>query len=534
MKQTKRARALTREDLLGLPAISYLRFSSRPQEKGSSVDRQRETLDRIVAHFQLKLDRTLEDRARSASKGHHRKHGNLRVLLESASRGDFQGQRTVLIVEAMDRLFREGVLDVFPILGQIVRSNLVLVTGDYTIWDEVSIDGAGNHKLIAEINAAKEYAVRLSEFAEGGHLKRRQRLAKFAEDPTASRPRLNGRVPFWLILKQGEYEEHSVYAEIVRSMFRMCADGMPVRQIAEALNKGETKAPTGGDWRGPRIGAILRDRHVLGFFTPRQQQGSKREAVGAEIRILKQVVADDLWLAARSVLDDRRKIIVGRRGRDVPNLFTGKSRCSSCGAAMRVDTGGGIRRGVRKRHLICAAYVESKTCTDKRRIDLREYERPILMTLLASTHLVPRTRAFDTIGADVSAMRVNLESITQSIATLAPRVGVSPVLAAQVEKMAIEADAMRRSISEAEMRSSAAAAAATRADDTWRFIQRLVRPAVNDDVDAREQLRTLLAGIEFQISVSHHGGVDVSFGGSMATIDPPDWENPHDPHDDVE
>jgi hypothetical protein len=162
------------------------------------------------------------------------------------------------------------------------------------------------------------------------------------------------------------------------------------------------------------------------------------------------------------------------------------------------------------------------------------YERPILLTLLASTHLVPRTKAVDTIGMDVSAMRVNLESITQSIATLAPRVGVSPVLAAQVEKMAIEADAIRRSILEAEMRMSANAAAATRADDTWRFIQRLVRPAVNDDVDAREQLRTLLAGIAFQISVSHHGGVDVSFGGTTVTIDPPDWENPYDPSEGAE
>jgi len=193
VKETKRPRALTRDDLIGLPAISYLRFSSRPQEKGSSVDRQQQTLDHVIAHFQLKHDRSLEDRARSASKGHHRKHGNLRVLLDSVSRGDFSEQKTVLVVEAMDRLFREGVLDVFPILAKIIRNNLVLVTGDLTIWDEVSIEGAGNHKLLAEINAAKDYTSRLSEFAEGGHRKRRAKLAKFAEDPTGVRPRLMAR-----------------------------------------------------------------------------------------------------------------------------------------------------------------------------------------------------------------------------------------------------------------------------------------------------------------------------------------------------
>ncbi len=34
------SRELTREDLIGLLAISYLRFSSKPQEEGTSLKRQ--------------------------------------------------------------------------------------------------------------------------------------------------------------------------------------------------------------------------------------------------------------------------------------------------------------------------------------------------------------------------------------------------------------------------------------------------------------------------------------------------------------
>ena len=105
-----------------------------------------------MRHFEFVLDRTIEDRAKSASKGHHRKYGNLAVLLEAARRGDFLQNPTPLIIEAMDRLFREGVKDIFGVLGERIDAGLIIITGDKSVWDEVTVNDPGlSHKLLAEI-----------------------------------------------------------------------------------------------------------------------------------------------------------------------------------------------------------------------------------------------------------------------------------------------------------------------------------------------------------------------------------------------
>jgi len=78
---------ITPADLIGPLVISYLRFSSSPQEKGTSIDRQQETLDRIIAHYQLVLDHSLTDRALSALKGRHRTRGKVADLLAAIDKG---------------------------------------------------------------------------------------------------------------------------------------------------------------------------------------------------------------------------------------------------------------------------------------------------------------------------------------------------------------------------------------------------------------------------------------------------------------
>jgi DNA invertase Pin-like site-specific DNA recombinase len=128
-----REKKITPADLKGRPYISYLRFSSAPQEKGSSIERQQETLDRIVSHFGLVLDRALEDRAMSASTGTHRKKGELGDLLTLINEKEIP-TGTVLTVESIDRLTRERFFDVFDMLKTIiVTGGLIIITGDLTV-----------------------------------------------------------------------------------------------------------------------------------------------------------------------------------------------------------------------------------------------------------------------------------------------------------------------------------------------------------------------------------------------------------------
>lgn len=524
-------RRLTREDLLGCDSISYLRFSSSGQEKGSTIDRQVEVRDALVSYFELKLDRTLEDRALSASKGHHRKRGNLSILLAAARRGDFQNKAkpTVLIIEAMDRLFREGIIDVSPILSEMIKKGLVIVTGDRTIWCETLINGSENHKLIAEINAGKLYAERLAEFARGAHARRRKSVDKLAADPTAEHPELNGRTPGWLIKLDKpntsglRYELHPEFAPVIVRIFEMCASGAPVRVIAETLNReGVPTLPwttaAKGEWRAPRIGAILRDRHVLGFYTPMQWQEEKRIDVGPEVRVFPPAVSAELWMRAKAVLDGRT-MLIGRKGVNVPMLFSRHAFCGTCGGALRCDTGGGIRRRQKVRTMVCARYVESKTCQDRTRYDLNYFESPILSTVLEITSLAPKR---PTDGAklvdDLAVVQIEIERLKERLKVLAE--GITATTRFLLDEPSRTLEVMVTRAAELKLLIEATASGCSRLQDTFTFCKQLVGPALGGDIEARERLRSLLVKLDYRISGAPHSGLIVTSGSRSKTIDP--------------
>ncbi|SDC74064.1 recombinase family protein [Belnapia rosea] len=518
-------RRLTRDDLLGSVSISYLRFSSSgqdPKRGGSTIDRQVEVRDDLVDYFQLKLDRTLEDRALSASKGHHRKRGNLAVLLEASRRGDFLHTRTVLIIEAMDRLFREGIIDVMPILSEMIKMGLVIVTGDRTIWCEASINGSENHKLIAEINAAKLYAERLAEFARGAHKKRRSRIVAVAEDQSAAIPELNGRSPGWLIKRDkigadGLWHDlHPEHSATLRCIFEMCAAGDPVKQIAATFNReGVPTMPwtsrVEGEWRAARVGAILRDRKTLGFYRPMQWQDGKRVYVGPEVKAYPQAIDAGLWLAAKNVLDGRT-MLIGRKGVDVPMLFSRHAFCRTCGAAMRCETGGRPKQGVKPRNLVCARYLESRTCTDGQRYDLNHFEVPILYSIIELTGLVPKTITDEgRLVGDLAALQVEIERQKETLRDLAP--SIRPSTAFLLDEATDRLEAMQKRANELELEIEAATAGNSSLKDTFEFLRSLVGPASRGDVEARERLRSLLIKIPYRITGTPTGGIAVEAGG---------------------
>ncbi len=522
------AKRLTREDLFGRTAISYLRWSSAPQEKGSTLSRQIETRDHIIAHYGLVLDHALVDKALSASKGDHRKRGLLADLLGAVAKGVIE-PGTVLTVEAIDRLFREGPLDVFPILKDMIRGGLIIVTGDLSIWGEAEINDQGlSHKLLAEINAAAQYARRLSELASGAHAMKRRQMETACDDPTAPLPILNTRPPGWIVRVGRKYVLHPEHVETVQLIFRMCIEGYSCLQIAGILNQQKTpllgnNGWTDEAWRGPRVGAILRDEKVLGFIQPCVRDGSKRIPTGRKVRIYPAAIDAATWVRADEQLAGRRNALKGRKG-SVANLFTHKVFCGTCGAAMRVDTGGHLNKaGLRQRKLLCARYVEARTCEDATRYDLAHFERRILMEIIGLSALVPRdVGAMDQASADeLAELQLQIVLLEESIATLAPRVGSSAALADRVERMSLDLDAKRQRADTLVIKRQVAMSSGARRDEVFRFIRKLVVPSMHGDRDARERLRSLLARIDFRVEGSNtpRGAIDVVIGEHRVTIE---------------
>jgi DNA invertase Pin-like site-specific DNA recombinase len=532
------ATRLNPADLRGRPAISYLRFSSSPQEKGSSIERQQERLDGILAHLGLVLDVALMDKALSASKGHHRKRGQLGDLLKLVKDGMIK-PGTVLVIEAVDRLFREGLLDVFPIIADMIRGGLIIVTGDMSIYDEAAINGDLSHKLVAELNAAHNYTKRLSELATGAHAARRRKMEDLADNVEATKPILNSRPPGWIVRDGKAYTLHPAHAETVRLIYDMCLEGHSVRQIAYVLNQrkiplmGEIRGD-GLEWRSPRVGAILRDEHVLGFVQPCIRDGAKRIPRGRRVILYPPVIDAAVWVKVRELLNAKQNKLKGRKGSAVANLFTGHVFCATCNGAMRVDTGGHIRKnGSRQRILICARFMESKTCTDNTRYDLHYYELPLLFEIIQHASLVPHESSGTgkAIAEELAAKKIEMSGIASAMDALAPRLGTSPMLLDQFERMGKQHDSLRRDADDLTVKVLAATSDNRRVQETGAFLQSLVRPATIDgDLEARERLRSLMSRLEFKTTGNRGdiGGMLLWIGSRQIPIPPPGFIEIHD------
>jgi DNA invertase Pin-like site-specific DNA recombinase len=523
------ARELSRDDLIGLPYISYLRFSSKPQEKGTSIDRQYQVLERIVSHYELVRDGTLEDRGLSASKNHHRDKGQLGVLLKMISDGEITPARpVVLTIEATDRLFRSGNFDAMDVLRDLIRKGgMILVTGDLSIWNDYTINNSmKNIKLVVEINIAREYAVRLGDMARGAHAGKRKMMEALMDNPDGPKPQLAGRPPAWIVREDGVCTLHPIHAETVRLIFRLYIFGHSTNQIARQLNRDGV--PILGDkpkadhvyleWSSNKIGAILRDRSVLGLVQPHHMVNGKRIAIGAERKVYDAAIDASDWLMVQEMLNARGCALRGRKG-TLANLFTSRIFCGDCGGSMRVDTGAGGPGRHRVRKFQCTRYVGGRTCQHDTRYPVPEWEAVIVDQIIERSRLVPKNPGKDQSKAaeQLAAVQIEIQQLDEQIAFVEPKIAKSATIAERWESMCERRDALRAMMDTLALEAQAAQSSTTRHMEVHRFMQDVRGPALRGDQDARERLRGLLSKIDYK----------VVFGGEISgiTMTVGDWSD---------
>jgi DNA invertase Pin-like site-specific DNA recombinase len=151
--------------LAGRPAISYARISTKPQEQGRGLDRQRGLAEATARRFGLILDDRRADVGMSGYHGAHRKAGALRALLDAAERGEIE-RGTVLLVENLDRLSREEWLIGIDSVRRLVDAGLVLITcHDSMIYDQASLRGGAAFLLVGHLQRAHMESERKAEMA---------------------------------------------------------------------------------------------------------------------------------------------------------------------------------------------------------------------------------------------------------------------------------------------------------------------------------------------------------------------------------
>jgi DNA invertase Pin-like site-specific DNA recombinase len=317
--------------------FSYIRFSTKKQLEGDSLRRQVDDGEAWISHNKHTLaDMKLRDLGVSAFRGKNKHAGALSKFLDAIQSGRVK-PGSILLVENLDRLSREGMNEAKKVFEQILEAGvLVAVLRPYErLFTKESIaDPFGLMEPLMAFHLAylesKNKADRLRKLWD------RKRADAVKKGPGYTFDR---RCPSWVcwdedkktfILNDG--------AAAVRYIFEKTAEGVGQRQVLAGLQSSYTPIGLSGKWNGSFIQKVLNDRAVLGERQPMTADDKGgRVAVGAVIVGYYPAVIDEaLWLRAQTAKANNLKK-KGPNGQFV-NLVTGIVYNAHDGLAMHIQT----------------------------------------------------------------------------------------------------------------------------------------------------------------------------------------------------
>jgi DNA invertase Pin-like site-specific DNA recombinase len=220
-------------------AYPYRRYSSGKQARGNSLARQAEPFEALCTRMgwlpNYSLD--LDDKGRSAYHGHHVRKGRLGFFLAAAKAGDIR-PGSVLVIENQDRLSRQEVDPAREMVRELLLANVNIYDQD----DGVPITRANLNdplaliRLILRMERAHNESKRKAGFSLNNWKRKRENIAV---------KKMTRTIPYWLepiwhvadrkVVVTG-FKVLPERAEMVRQIFRWCADGVGIGAIAARLN----------------------------------------------------------------------------------------------------------------------------------------------------------------------------------------------------------------------------------------------------------------------------------------------------------
>lgn len=339
-------------------AYSYIRFSTPDQEKGDSLRRQTAYSEKVAKHLGLTLDNTLRltDRGISAYKGDHRTKGALGGFLRLVENRQIR-PGSVLIIEALDRLSREGMLEAIHLMTGILIKGIDL----HTAMDDKHFSKSTYDLADLIISATK---------LQQGHEESEKKSIRLGEawknkrNEAKNGHKLTARCTAWLELSEDRksFKINGPAAHTINQIFHMKLEGKGSGQIERILNadpniwlpepKGNGKKFPGG-WRKSYINKILTNRAVIGEFTPHTKMEGKRLPQEPIIDYYPAIVDKNLFNQVQALIQQNRdtKGNAGGRNGPVNNLFGHIARCGNCGGPMAFVQKGKPPKG--NSYLVC-------------------------------------------------------------------------------------------------------------------------------------------------------------------------------------
>ncbi|MCW9586201.1 recombinase family protein [Klebsiella pasteurii] len=255
-----------------MQAISYVRYSSDLQTDGDSIRRQNSKVTEwLDNHPTYNLVAQFCDEGVSAYKGDNLKkrkkqsgngNGNLLDLIELAEKGYFE-PGAVLLVEALDRLSRQGNRATQKLVDRILSTGLSMVLlqdNPDKIYTEADLEDELTTITIAiKAGMAKDESAKKS--ARGLQNWQQKRL-------NASQRIITRSCPAWLEVNEDgtAFLAREPHLTTVRRVFKMRLAGESMVKIAKALNDDQTPNFKGGvgRWNQTTIQQLLTNPATYG------------------------------------------------------------------------------------------------------------------------------------------------------------------------------------------------------------------------------------------------------------------------------
>jgi DNA invertase Pin-like site-specific DNA recombinase len=325
-------------------AYSYIRFSSPKQAEGDSLRRQTQDAQDYCDEKGWSLDTTLtlRDLGVSAWKGKNADVGNLRTFLDA-----IQTKRVVpgdvLIVEALDRITRQGIDEGYDLIKRILKAGVRIVT--------LSPEREFDRDSVRDIAKNVEIMLILDQAAKESELKSKRVGAVKAQQRQKAREKgalFTKRLPAWVRLVDGRLVLDEVRAEVIRRVYRLSVEGYGSLAIAMKLDEEGVPPISGSErWNQSYIHHLLNTRAVLGEWQPMKGRQGERKTDGPPIKdYFPAVIEDeDLWHAAKAAAALRKGRPSRSGKKNCVRIFSGLLRDAGDGRLIRVANKGSRKGG---------------------------------------------------------------------------------------------------------------------------------------------------------------------------------------------
>jgi DNA invertase Pin-like site-specific DNA recombinase len=249
------------------PGLSYTRYSAGKQGAGDSQDRQDEAFHSFCRNHRLTpLAESFADRGRSGYHDEHRKKGRLGDLIAAAKVPGRFPPRTVVVVEAWDRLGRLRPDRQIKLIEELLQTGLRI--GICRINDVFEEADFGTDKWISLcffVKLAYEESRQKAERVAKDWARRRERAQAKGSFVPSKKGKV-GHLPAWLRAVNGEVVQVPERVAALKRLFELSRDGLGEARIARLFNDPKDgEAPFGkAKWGRCYVRKLLRDRRVLG------------------------------------------------------------------------------------------------------------------------------------------------------------------------------------------------------------------------------------------------------------------------------